>query len=476
MVDGIVGWRKQHAVGVRPVESAVNCLGKRTEEVRTSQSSVGRSRALSFHIEDEQQTYNTQSLAMHSPYRENKGWATNEKSEITQEASNVDKSSRLGETIEVEMHFMDDGVRGEAIIKTVTNLRDIKCNKVQAGSVTSETALPPDSNSEHVSNIVSDREHSQCRAGEDCAAQQASNVQALDESRVGRDTGENTNNRYTGDCADRENTDNRDTESAVENRVTEESSSKISMYKRTEKSFIFRNAINRLSLRSRNKKENNDVKKEEGKSREQESIVTEPHVESIPEVKNINLKETKTDQQKTISPNKPLKSPPLAPSSATSIQSRPISQLDSALKSFKLAAAKSRENLLLPRPDVFLASHLFSGQTAKGVTRNCPPTPFTRWRQKPPPPNSYVDSEWKKLSASMINLGQSKRNLAGKETDLSKTEVTLRSSNMSLDTGSFTMGMEKVVVEESRVTRAQSMNVLDVSVGERKMQVRIVCF
>merc|ERR1719186_2414373 len=66
----------------------------------------------------------------------------------------------------------------------------------------------------------------------------------------------------------------------------------------------------------------------------------------------------------------------------------------------------------------------------------------------------------------MINLNQSRRNLSGKEIDLTKTEVSLRSSNMSLD-----MGMEKVMVEEVTVARAQSMNVLDMDGGERKIQI-----
>jgi len=361
-------------------------------------------------------------------------------------------------------------------VKSVTNELQYNIgdqNMSQCDSVTamsSESALFPYSEIEQqVSNIVSLTEHSLFKAGEE-RAQVASDVLSRDGSTV---------------CceAEREDTENSEAESDVENSVTEKSLSKMSMFKKTEKSSLFRSAINRLSLRSKKKNKNSndgnnkkdtdseDIKKAEN-SKGKQATAHENLFESKPVVTSET--DRKPNEQPKVATNPPLPiSLPPVPSSATFSASRPISQLDSALKSFKLATAKSRENLLLPRSDIHQVITQSSDQhrMARAVNRNCPPTPSTRWRQKPPPTNSYVDSEWKKLSASMINLNQSKRNLSGKETDLSKTEVALRSSNMSLDTGSFSMGMEKVLIEEVRVTRAQSMNVLDVSGGERKIQI-----
>jgi len=274
-----------------------------------------------------------------------------------------------------------------------------------------------------------------------------------------------------------ENNNAMNTDIPDENKVIEDSLSKMSKFKKTEKSSLFRSAIDRLSFRSRKKKEKkNDVeiipKKEEDDPIAHQTIVSEDIV------KEIQPNKPEPDEHKTNTKEEPPKMllsilPPPIPSSATSSQSRPIIQLETALKSFKLAAAKSRENLSLSRPDISQAIIPFTSQPriARTVIKHCPPTPSASWRQKPPSSNCYVEAEWKKLSASMINLNQSRRNLAGKETDLTKTEVSLRSSNMSLDTGSLVMGMEKVMVEEVTVARAQSMNVLDMAGGERKIQI-----
>ena len=73
----------------------------------------------------------------------------------------------------------------------------------------------------------------------------------------------------------------------------------------------------------------------------------------------------------------------------------------------------------------------------------------------------------------MLSINHTRREQLWKETDLAKTDVFIMSSNHSLDTASLAVTRENV--EEMRVTRAQSMNVLDMPGEEKRFQVRRIC-
>ena len=70
----------------------------------------------------------------------------------------------------------------------------------------------------------------------------------------------------------------------------------------------------------------------------------------------------------------------------------------------------------------------------------------------------------------MLSINQTRREQLWKETDLATTDVNIMSSNHSLDTASLAVTRENV--EEMRVTRAKSMNVLDMPREEKRFQVR----
>ena len=74
----------------------------------------------------------------------------------------------------------------------------------------------------------------------------------------------------------------------------------------------------------------------------------------------------------------------------------------------------------------------------------------------------------------MLSINHTRREQLWKETDLAKTDVSIMSSNKSLDTASFAM-IREGDVKEVRVTRAQSMNVLDMPGEEKRFQVRQIC-
>ena len=100
--------------------------------------------------------------------------------------------------------------------------------------------------------------------------------------------------------------------------------------------------------------------------------------------------------------------------------------------------------------------------------QTCPPTPSERWRQEPPPSNSYLDAEWEKLRSSMNTVSYSRRNMMAEETNLDKTHDYPAVSNLSLNTEKEKelLGAEKL---QLKVARAQSMNVLN---GMEKIKVR----
>ena len=70
----------------------------------------------------------------------------------------------------------------------------------------------------------------------------------------------------------------------------------------------------------------------------------------------------------------------------------------------------------------------------------------------------------------MLSINHDRREQLWKETDLAKTDVSIMSSNKSLDAASWVASRESM--EELRVTRAQSMNVLDMPGEEKRFQVR----
>merc|ERR1719350_847196 len=88
------------------------------------------------------------------------------------------------------------------------------------------------------------------------------------------------------------------------------------------------------------------------------------------------------------------------PSSATTAQPRPVSQLDAALKQFKLSTAASRENLRSSRVDI---SQVEEQVKTMVTSRPSTPTP-AGWRSRAPPENTNLADQWTKLSASLTDL------------------------------------------------------------------------
>lgn len=96
----------------------------------------------------------------------------------------------------------------------------------------------------------------------------------------------------------------------------------------------------------------------------------------------------------------PLPSTRKPPSSATTAHTRPASQLDAALKQFKLSTAASRENLRSSRVDISQVE-----DQVRTMVTSRPSTPTTAgWRSRAPPENTNLTEQWKKLSASMTDL------------------------------------------------------------------------
>ena len=247
----------------------------------------------------------------------------------------------------------------------------------------------------------------------------------------------------------------------------------MSVFKKKEKASLFQRTIDRLSFKSRKKKD-------------KDKTFT---VEVIPQGKNVKpdkasdcedeikeLEESPKLSPKYPSPPPPAQAPPAPtlPASARYRQSRPLNQLDQALKNFKLDTAKSRENLTLSRPDLSIAISAYSSKPStprmevrpretklsslKSSSTSPPPqAASSRWRQVAPSANKYVESEWARLSASMMNLsrGESRRDLSVS----SWRETNLTSSNMSLDMRGDREERERER-DVARLDRAMSVNVL----------------
>ena len=253
----------------------------------------------------------------------------------------------------------------------------------------------------------------------------------------------------------------------------------MSVFKKKEKASLFQRTIDRLSFKSRKKKDKDKTFSVEvipqGKAASKSSPPKALEVEN--EIKELEESPKLSPKYPTPSPPPPApaRPTPALPASARYSQSRPLNQLDQALKNFKLDTAKSRENLSASRPDLSLAISAFSSKPCtprlevkspdnKPVpprtspqSAGPPPAASSRWRQVAPSANKYVESEWARLSASMMNLsrGESKRDLSTS----SWRETNLSGSNMSLDMRGEREERERER-EVSRLDRAMSVNVL----------------
>ena len=268
---------------------------------------------------------------------------------------------------------------------------------------------------------------------------------------------------------------------------------KMSVFKKKEKTSLFQRTIDRLSFKSRKKREKDktftvEVSKTDPITANSAKNEIEHEIQKLEESPKI-LSRQLAPVTHAKSPTPSLLSSPVpapimtsTPTSAKYLQSRPINQLDQALKSFKRETAKSRENLSLSRPDLTEAISVFTSKPntprvelrkfdrslrpASASQSSAPPrAASSRWRQAAPPTSSYVDTEWAKLSASMVSL-----NRAGAGSEVASAggsswrETSLTSSNMSLDTSLVTRDTGGGL---ARGDRAMSVNVLS-SVDNRE--------
>ena len=182
--------------------------------------------------------------------------------------------------------------------------------------------------------------------------------------------------------------------------------------KKCEDENIFQKLMKRLSFRSKKKKKaeapekNTECDKEDKKDVDKNEDDTKS-LSSVDEELSALCKDNTEDNQET-SPSVPIVSssrPPLPsmrrpPSSATTAQSRPVSQLDAALKQFRLSTAASRENLRSSKVDI---SQVEEQVKTMVTSRPSTPTP-AGWRSRAPAENKNLTDQWAKLSSSMTDL------------------------------------------------------------------------
>ena len=177
------------------------------------------------------------------------------------------------------------------------------------------------------------------------------------------------------------------------------------MFKKAEKNSMLGSVMNRLSFRSRRIKDtitdtkgipknvtaNSLERKTLGEDIEKEFHLNEP----IPEEKNIEQKNMDELEKESILVNSLGDCIIPIPSSSTFRQSRPISELDTALKSFQLATVKSRKSLSISKANTSkdITQAATQPRRASSSILNCPATPSSCWRQKPPPANNNLDRE-----------------------------------------------------------------------------------
>ena len=230
-------------------------------------------------------------------------------------------------------------------------------------------------------------------------------------------------------------------------------------------SSIFRNAIEKLSLKTGRKslkiKETNSKAK---CSKQSEEVERDKNTEDIEEKEETPcnkfeeqvpdkdsrgiLQESSTTSQISISTP--------TPSSCTPKHTFNVSQLDAALKQFSRTTAQSREQLSYLHPKTISAIESF--ETKSLPSKYCTPVDGASWKQRPPPPNTEYDSEWKRLSSSMLSLANrgEKHKGSSVETNLDKITPKLHSSNRSLNTET-----NYSLTKTEQVTRTQSLSRLE---------------
>ena len=265
----------------------------------------------------------------------------------------------------------------------------------------------------------------------------------------------------------------------------EASIDKMSVFKKKEKTSLFQRTIDRISFKSRRKKDKDktsaaDVHKSSETS-EPRSFVTSSSrqleeelqheiqtLEESPKLSARHLASISSTPSLVLGAPRP----PATPPSARYTQSRPITQLDQALRSFTRDTAASRENLSQSRPDLAAAISVFTASASKPSTplqprvelrrlrppsSAPPPATSSRWRQVAPARSSALDSEWARLSASMANLSTAGAGSSlQQETSLASRPPHLASSNMSLDLRTS----EQAEAASRPLDRAMSVNVL----------------
>ena len=139
-----------------------------------------------------------------------------------------------------------------------------------------------------------------------------------------------------------------------ENTIVHKSIPALRMFKKSEKHSMFVSVMDRLSFRSRRIRDTIDKKNVKANSLESKTlgkdITKECHLnESILKEKNIGQKNMDEQGKESLLLNSIGDCIIPIPSSSTCRQSRPISELDTALKSFQLSAVKSRKSLSISK-------------------------------------------------------------------------------------------------------------------------------
>jgi len=216
-----------------------------------------------------------------------------------------------------------------------------------------------------------------------------------------------------------------------ENNYTNGDHSSVVPKKKNEGNFIQR-LIRRLSFKSKKKPKQTETKHTEGSDIKNDASETdnsnkldEFNSQQNQRVLKRNASENSLEEdleiqaickddkeEEVVTPSVPIitsNRPPLPtgrriPPSATSTQSRPVSQLDAALKQFKVSTAASRENLRSSRVDLEKMEDTVRNIVAsRPSSRAATPTPGG-WRSRAPPENRQLSEQWAKLSASLTDL------------------------------------------------------------------------
>jgi hypothetical protein len=191
------------------------------------------------------------------------------------------------------------------------------------------------------------------------------------------------------------------------------------MVEKKKKENILERLLKRFAFGSKKQKENSAATRDTEVENTKEEIESNKDMKLQDDIKHCSTTSLDEDleisalcrdgnDEPETSPSTPVMSssrPPLPstrkpPSSASTAHTKPVSQLDAALKQFKLSTAASRENLRSSRVDISQVEH-----QVKTMVTSRPATPTKAgWRSRPPPENTNLADQWKKLSASMTDL------------------------------------------------------------------------